>query len=94
MTTVFEPKVIEAAKELIDRKNRNRHPAGKTDNGGRWYPDDSERCECCAHIRTPSRAFPWSFMTHCRTSEHVANLYGVSVTDLRKCARQMEAEAK
>jgi hypothetical protein len=80
-------KVTEAAMEYIRRRNRQTHPSGRWDRGGRWYASDSERCDCCRHIRTPSRAYPYSEMAHCRTAEHVANLYGVNPDDVRRAAR-------
>jgi len=76
-----------AAAEFRDRKNRNSHPAGKFDSGGRWYPATEERQDCCDGIRTPSRAYPYSLMTHCRTVGHVAKLFGVDVGALRKLIR-------
>lgn len=48
-------------------------PSGKTDKGGRWYPDDIERCSCCASIRSPSRSYPWSIWKHCKSAKHIHN---------------------
>lgn len=76
-----------ALTEYQKRQARQAHPAGRFDRGGRWYPADSEECDCCSHIRTPSRAWPFSYMTHCRTLKHVAHLFNVSESDLRKLAR-------
>lgn len=56
------------------RKARTEHPDGTFDKAGRWYPSEEERCECCASVRSPSRRFPYSYMTHCRTKKHVTNL--------------------
>jgi len=56
------------------RKNRDEHPDGTFDNKGRWYPSDAEKCECCKRIRPPSRRWPYSLMTHCRTKKHIENL--------------------
>ena len=69
------------------RRDRMAHPAGHADNGGRWYPAEGEKCACCAHIRPPSRAFPWSYMVHCRTMPHIAALCGVDVRELRRAVR-------
>ena len=55
------------------RQTRRQHPAGETDNS-RWYPSDMERCVCCGAVRSPSRAYPWSLMLHCRTRVHIAAL--------------------
>jgi hypothetical protein len=77
----------EANQEYLDRKARRSHPDGKFDSGGRWYPSDDETQACCHKIRNPSRAWPWSLMHHCRTEKHVANLHGVTVTEMRKAAK-------
>lgn len=69
------------------RKARRAHPEGKFDKAGRFYPAETEERECCQGIRTPSRAFPYSYMTHCRTAAHVAALYGVDAAELRRAAR-------
>lgn len=56
------------------RKRRAVHPSGEFDGAGRWYPSDNERCACCADVRRPSRAYPYSYLTHCRTRKHVQHL--------------------
>lgn len=48
-------------------KDRQIHPSGKFDNGGRWYSDNSDLISC----RTPSRAWPYSEMTACRTKKYI-----------------------
>jgi len=77
----------EAAREYADRQGRRSHPDGKPDKGGRWHPTPAEAQPCCRGIRSPSRAWPWSYMTHCRTMTHIANLYDVDETDLRRVSR-------
>lgn len=76
-----------AVAEFIARQTRSSHPAGNFDNAGRWYPIAGEHCECCDSIRTPSRAWPNTLNKHCRSAAHVANLYGVDVTELRRAVR-------
>jgi hypothetical protein len=49
----------------------DRHPKGKFDSAGRWYPSNSEVRDCCERIRSPSRRWPYSLMLHCRTAKHV-----------------------
>jgi len=73
--------LVQAIAEYIARQNRAKHPAGKFDKAGRWYPDESETCPCCANIRSPSRRWPYSLLRHCRSLRHVANLYGVKYSD-------------
>lgn len=80
-----------AVREYIDRQDRVSHPKGKTDNANRFYPSDDEWQECCANVRSPSRAWPWSYMLHCRTAVHVANLFAVDVKELRRRARPYRA---
>ncbi len=79
--------ILKAAKEYIDRQNRNSHPNGKFDNGMRWFPANEEHRSCCNHIRYPSRAYPFSLNKHCRSIEHIANLYSVNTKDLRKAVK-------
>jgi hypothetical protein len=86
-------RIEEALQEYMDRQSRRHHPRGTFDKAGRWYPDAAEEQACCGKIRTPSRAYPYSYMTHCRTAEHVAALYGVDVKDLRKAIRQSKKAA-
>ena len=60
--------------QLIARADRLEHPAGKFDNASRWYPQ--EPCgPACHGYRSPSRAYPFSALLHCRTAAHVAGLH-------------------
>ena len=81
--------VMLAAKVFIDRKHRLKHPDGDFDSAKRWYPDASEECDCCSGIRTPSRSYPFSLMVHCRSAEHVANLYDVEAGLLKAAAKTL-----
>jgi hypothetical protein len=86
MSENLQDKVTEAFAKWQARQNRREHPTGKFDKAGRWNPSQAEWQSCCNAIRSPSRAYPYSHMTHCRSVEHVANLCGVSVAELRKLA--------
>ncbi len=55
-------------------QQREAHPPGRTDNGGRWYPADKWAAKCCNSVRSPSRDYPWSLMLHCRTRRHLERL--------------------
>lgn len=79
MTTTSN--AVAAARLYVARKHRHEHPHGRWDRGGRWWPHDSERCACCT-VRTPSRAHPWSLMLHCRSFEHVCNLFGLTEAEI------------
>jgi len=80
-------KLAAALADFLSRQDRTSNPDGTFDKAGRWYPSDSERCDCCTAVRGPSRAYPYSYMTHCRTAAHVAKLHGVPLADLRRAAR-------
>lgn len=41
---------------------------GHKDNGGHWYPKIT--LNCCRSIRSPSRAWPWTYYIHCKTYAH------------------------
>ena len=72
-------KIQKAAQHYVDLKTRRRHPVGKFDRGGRWYP--AQEHACCAGIRGPSRTYPFSLLTHCRSAAHVAAEHGVENTE-------------
>ncbi|HXH05382.1 MAG TPA: hypothetical protein VNI83_02210 [Vicinamibacterales bacterium] len=82
-----------ALNELLARRERRAHPRGSFDNGGRWWPAAEEEQVCCRRVRTPSRSFPYSLLTHCRTVEHVAMLYGVPAGTLRRAVRAAKPPA-
>jgi hypothetical protein len=88
----ISPIVVAAAREYLDRRDRISHPEGRTDNGGRWYPSDTEDVggTITRTIRSPSRAWPWSYMVACRTAGHVAELYGVDASAVRSMARTLD----
>ena len=86
-TKEYPEVVLQAAYEYICRQERRTHPAGKFDRGGRWYPTDDEEQKCCASIRQPSRAWPYTLMTHCRSLPHIAALYGVDPKELRRAIK-------
>jgi len=68
--------IAQVLAEYHSLQARTSHPDGKTDKGGRWYPAETERQDCC-RVRSPSRAWPWSLMVHCRTLVHVASRRGL-----------------
>jgi len=83
----MDDRLNEALIEYLNRRDRTSEPQGKYDRGGRWYPDDEERRECCRTIREPSCNWPYSLLVHCRSLRHVAHLYGVDESELRRLAR-------
>ncbi len=85
----YQETVERAAREFLDRKARVSHPKGGKGRGGKWWPDEDERCSFCATIRQPSCAYPWSLMHHCRTAEHLADRMDVDAADVRRRAREI-----
>jgi hypothetical protein len=82
-------KIQEAITEYLKLKIREIHPEGTFDKGGRFYLAESEKCDCCRGIRSPSRAYPYSEMKHARTLKHVAIKFGVDESECRKALREM-----
>ncbi|MDP9485329.1 MAG: hypothetical protein M3Q49_05975 [Actinomycetota bacterium] len=82
-------RVIEAVVEYLARRDRRTHPAGEFDGAGRFYLDAGERQECCDGIRSPSAAYPFSYMKHCCSVEHVARLHNADERAVRKAARAL-----
>tara|TARA_R110001606_G_scaffold363430_2_gene517539 strand:+ start:6643 stop:6906 length:264 start_codon:yes stop_codon:yes gene_type:complete len=78
-----------AAKEFIARRKRITHPKGEFDNAGRFYLDESEQCECCADIRSPSRTHPFSQMVHARTLKHVCKMFDADEKEVRKIVKDI-----
>lgn len=81
---------VEAAIEYLKRKHRLSHPEGEFDGGGRFCLSDDERQICCLSIRTPSRSYPYSEMTHGRSLTHVAKLYKVDALVVRRISKRLE----
>jgi hypothetical protein len=82
--------LVQAAITYRDRRARTEHPDGSFDNKSRCYPSSAEQCSCCASVRSPSAAWPYSLMQHCRTAEHIANLYGVNDRLVKLVARLLD----
>jgi len=85
----YQAKLTEAVTEYINRKDRRTNPDGYFDKAGRWYHSDTEYCNCCDYVRSPSRSWPYSYIKHCRSVEHVASLYQVNALDLKRKAREL-----
>ena len=77
--------VIAAAREYVALKTRAINPVGAFDKAGRWYP--SKPCSCA--VRAPSRAYPYSYLVHSRTAEHVAETHGVSRREVLRAAKAL-----
>jgi len=58
----------EAIKNVYQQlKDRKIDPSGSFDNGGRWYAEHKD----LINVRTPSRRWPYSELTACRTLKYV-----------------------
>jgi len=86
--TQFDQALRDATTTYLARKDRSQHPDGSFDSAKRWYPSASERQDCCDTIRTPSAAYPYSLMVHCRTAEHIAQCFGVEASAVKQAVRQ------
>jgi len=80
----------EAGVEFWKLKERYINPSGKFDHAHRFYL--SSQYSCC-RVRSPSRKYPYSQMTHGRTAEHVARSYGLLefTTEIKTYARLCSA---
>jgi len=83
-----EAVVARAAAVFVARKERLSHPRGGRRGTGGWFPAKGERLSCCDAVHYPTNQYPWSIAVHCRTAGHVAKLYGVDETELRRAARK------
>lgn len=84
-----QEKTRKAIEEFKSLQSREINPVGEFDKAGRWYPSDTEQAECCKGLRSPSRAYPYSLMVHCRTLKHICTKHGL---DYREVKKVMNAE--
>lgn len=80
-----------AIKALADYE-RGEKPAGSYDNASRWWPD--KEFECCALIRSPSRAWPFSKLKHCLSQAHKEALHGAEHGDVLALRRVLDEHAQ
>jgi len=60
--------LVDICKEVYEKlRDRDINPSGRFDSGGRWYADNDQLISS----RSPSRAWPYSQMTACRTLKYV-----------------------
>ena len=76
LTSAQSIPALMAAILFILRRDRDEHPCGQFDNAGRWYAKGRDY-EVLARCRAPSRAFPWSQMSSCRTLRHCCRYYDI-----------------
>ena len=69
-----------AAPVYESRRDRETNPDGTFDSAGRWYPSRKEDADDFTRgIRSPSRAWPYSYMVAARTKKHVVALVEAGV---------------
>lgn len=89
-----QQKVVKAVEEYEKLQSREIHPNGEFDKAGRWYPSESESQDCCSEIRSPSRAYPYSYMVHCRTLAHVCSRVGADIEKAKEIVNAKNKELK
>lgn len=74
--TPHERAVLDSvARVYAARRDRKAHPEGSFDGARRWYPSDAEDCGGSgSKTRSPTWAWPYSYMLRCRTRQHCAVL--------------------
>lgn len=87
-------RILDCAQEYLDRRDRLSHPKGSFDSAKRFYLGNHFRC--CAGIRSPSRAYPFSQIKHGRSLPHVAHEFGVEehIAVVRKVASALDKHGK
>ena len=85
-----DPSTITAAIRFLMRQSRKERPDGKTDRAGRFYPSESEKCDCCNGLSSPTRAYPMTLLSHCRTAKHVSRKYNVDTKAMREMVKFIE----
>ena len=83
------PPEFMAASLYLIRRDRWDNPEGCFDNAGRWYAHGRDAA-VMAPCRTPSRAWPYSEMTSCRTLHHCARYYEADTMSTQRAARAIE----
>ncbi|MEX1236528.1 MAG: hypothetical protein WEB56_16215 [Roseovarius sp.] len=82
---------LNAAQEAYNRQHRLSHPPGKFDKAKRFTLH--ERGACCDTIRAPSRALPYTEMTHGRSVTHVAQVRGVRKQHVQRLVKAWKKAA-
>lgn len=80
-----------ALKALADHQSSVK-PAGSYDNASRWLPD--HEFDCCAQIRSPSRAWPFSKLKHCLSLAHKEAMHNADHNDVLALRRVLDEHAQ
>jgi len=87
-------KIRKAIDEFKALQSREKNPVGSFDSAGRWYPDESEKCEFCDSTRSPSRSYPYSLLLHCRTLKHICSKYELDYSEVKKAMNAEKPQKK
>ena len=97
---LFECEVTEISKALqalikyARRQERSEHPDGAFDSARRWYPTAEEDCGVTRWARCPSRAFPFSYMSACRSLSHCEDLLDADNAVVLKAKKWVKEQAE
>ncbi len=80
-----------AVRTFLAREKRQEGPEGEWQDGI-WLPSSSERRACCEEI-VPTGANKQALEAHCRTIVHVAALFDVPATVLKRAVRAEREQA-
>lgn len=78
----FSQPQLRVAVKTVRLRKRSINPDGRFDKAGRWYPD--KFTDSMDQIRSPSRGFPYSYMSHARTVEYQSQLAGTDPDKTKK----------
>jgi len=83
----FTDKEVEVAEIVVRLKDRDIHPDGFFDRGGRWFP--FKETASLREVRAPSKPYPFSYLRHCRTAKYQAQLHGVDLGNVKKAMKEV-----
>jgi len=83
------------AVQLFKKRNSGKlRPDGTFDSNKIFVLSQNEICECCRDIIKGNIRYPLSALKHACSKAHVANLFDVSVNDLKSKLRKQKRQQK
>ena len=90
-----QPRLCAAAQCYVQRREGKEIPLGYSNKQGWWFPEQAEsQYGCCQALTRPSRSRPLVLLRHCKTLRHIAEMYGVVETHLRRYVQAMNHKEK
>ena len=83
--TVLQAAVL----EYLGRQNRTIQPSGYLDNKGHWTVPPEDRLSCCQGIQESLL-----YNVHARSLKHVAAMFGISPSTLRRAVKERKSAHK